>query len=161
MCSLWPPPEHRLEFLAPHREKVSEFVSPLELGGVLLHKLTQPFYCSVSTLEFNWALLAVTGSKVYGGEAFHFVAVVWHIVGRGIHLGDHQVLLRFVFFAKCQVVRLQLFTVAAPRSIKLNQDILLSIHDDFIKRLPHHNLYWSLVVLWHWLGFNDGLELSC
>lgn len=124
---------------------------------MLFQELTKPFYCSVPALKFDWALLAVARCQVYRGEALHFVALVRHVVGRGVHLGDHQVLVALVLIAQSQVVGLQLLTVATPRCVELDQDVLLGIHDDIVEGLPDHYLHWSLVVLGHGLGFDDGL----
>lgn len=127
---------------------------------MLFQELAEPVYCSVSTFKFDGAVLAVAWGKVYCGEAFHFVALVWHVVGCGVHLGDHQVLLPLVLLAQSHIIWLQFFTVATPGSVKLNEDILLGIHDDVVKGLSHHNLNWSFVVLWQRLGLDDGFELS-
>lgn len=127
---------------------------------MLFQEPAEPLYCSVPTFKLDWILLIVARCKVYRGEAFHLVVIVWHVVGGGVHLGDHQVLLAFVLFGERHVVGLQFLAVAAPGSVKLDEDVLLGVHDDLVKRFAHHDCDRSLV-LRHRLRLDDGLQFSC
>lgn len=134
---------------------------PAQLCGVFFYELAQMLQISVSILKFNWVLFVPTGSKVDGGEPFDFVAVTGDIIGGGIHLGNDQVLVALVLLAQGSVHRLQLLAVPTPGCIELYEDVLLRVHHDGVEGLPHHDLDWPLVVLRHWLGFDDWLQFSC
>lgn len=127
---------------------------------MLFQEAAQALQRPVTTFKFNRTLLAVARGEVYRREALYFVVVVWHVVGCGVHLGDDQVFLAFVLLAQGQVVRLHFLTVAAPGSVELDQDVFLGVHDDVVKGFAHHDLDWTLVVLWEWLGLDDGVDFS-
>lgn len=128
---------------------------------MLFQELTKSFYGSVPALKFDWALLAVARRKVDGGEALRFVVVVRHIIGCGVHFGDDQVLLTLVFLPQGCVVGFQLLTVATPRGVELYQNVFLGIHHDVVEGFPNHYRHRALVVLGHWLRFDDGLQFAC
>ena len=128
---------------------------------MFFYKLAQMLQVSVSVLKFNWVLFVPTGGEVDGGEALDFVAVAGDVVGRGVHLGDDQVLVALVLLAQGGVHWLQLLAVPAPGRVELDEDVLLRVHHDGVEGLPHHDLDWPLVVLGHRLGFDDWLQFSC
>lgn len=141
-------------------EAFSKFIFLGKLCGMLFQELGESLHRSVSTLKFDGLLFAVTRREVYGGESLYFEAVVGHVVGCGVHLGYDQIVLPFILLSQSRIVGLQLLTVATPGSVKLNQDIFVGIHDDLIKGLSNHDFNGSFVVLWYWLGLDDGLEFT-
>lgn len=78
----------------------------IELCGVLSQEFTEPFYYSVSTFEFDGALLFVAWGKIYYREAFHFEVVIRYVIGCAAHLGDHQIFITMVLFGQSQIIRL-------------------------------------------------------
>lgn len=127
---------------------------------MFFQEAAQALHRPVATFKFDRTLLAVARGEVYRGEALHFVVVVGHVVGCGVHLGDDQVLLALVLLAQGHVVRLHLLTVAAPGRVELDQDVVLGVHDDVVEGFANHDLNRTLVVLWNWLGLDDGLDFS-
>lgn len=142
--------------------RASKFLpGPAWFCGVFFYKLAQMLQISVPILKFNWVLFVPTGGEVDGGESLNFVAVIGDIVGGGIHLGNDQVLAALVLLAQGGVHGLQLLAVPAPGRVELDEDVLLGVHHDGVKGLPHDDSDWPLVVLGHRLGFDDWLQFSC
>ena len=73
-----------------------------------------------------------------GGEALNLH--ILQLIGSGVHLGDNNSLRVLVLLPQFVPGRDQLLAVSTPRSIKLDQDILLNVHGDIYKVLSNPSL---------------------
>jgi len=82
------------------------------------------------------------------------------LVGGSVELGNDNVLIILVEFTKLIPDWCELLAMSAPWSIVLNENILISILDNFLEILTNNDGNWlSFVVNWL-LGLEEWLDLS-
>ncbi len=87
-------------------------------------------------LVLDWLL--VLGYPVEGWESSDVVAG-GHVVGSGVHLHDLDILTGHLL-AKFVVNWGELFAVAAPWGVELDEDVLLAVGDEGLEVLGNSNL---------------------
>jgi hypothetical protein len=90
----------------------------------ILHQILQLSPC----LVLDWRL-AISREEVDGGEALHVQAGHLDLVGGGVHLGDDDVVVGAEFGSQLIPSGGKLLAVSTPRSVELNEDILLVVED--------------------------------
>jgi hypothetical protein len=104
----------------------------LGIGGMLLEILHEILQLSPG-LVLDW-LLVVAWEEVDGGESLHVQAWDLDLVGGGVHLGDHDIVVGAEFGSQLIPSWCELLAVSTPRSVELDKDILLVVEDNICER---------------------------
>mmetsp|Transcript_28497 Transcript_28497/g.72627 ORF Transcript_28497/g.72627 Transcript_28497/m.72627 type:complete len:611 (-) Transcript_28497:1766-3598(-) len=127
------------------------------LGLVLLDKARKFFERSLSAVVNDLVLLR---DELQSGVATSLEGRNRNVVGSGINLCNHHIVILCELLAQLLIGRSELLAVSTPRGIHLNQNILFFIHDDVIEGLAGDDLDRAIVVSGLLFALQESLDIT-